>query len=201
MKKASFAIFAAVMFVFLISIPLNAAEYKEQPKTPPFEMSHLVTATATVEAVDQANRTVTVQGPERKVTVKVGDQVQNFSQIKPGDLVNLTYYESLSAQVYKKGETPPTSGIQAKQFGERAAPGQMPAGAVGRQFTITETVASIDKDNNIVVLRAPDGSLDAHKVMDPKQNLAKLDVGDTVVITVTQAMAVSVEEAAGSSQK
>ncbi len=199
MKKMAFGIFAAVLCFSVICIPLHAAEYKESPqapKTPAIEMSHLVTAQATVEAIDQANRTVTLKGPNRMVTVKVGEEVKNLPQIKVGDLVNLTYYESLVAQIYKKGETPPPSGMQAKQYGERAAPGQMPSGTVARQFQITETVQSIDKANNTVMLKAPDGSVDAHKVRDPK-NLDKVEVGDTVLITLTQAVAVSVERAAG----
>lgn len=197
MRKTSFVVFSSVLLVMLFSIPLNAAEYAEPQKTLPIEISHLVTTTATVEAVDLANRTVTLQGPDRTVTVNVGDQVKNLPQVKPGDLVNITYYEALKAQIYKNGETPPSTGIQAKQYSEGAAPGQMPAGTVARQYSITETVQSIDKSNNIVVLKAPDGTLDAHKVLDPK-NLQKLDVGDQVVISLTQAMAVSVERAKNS---
>ncbi len=189
------------MSLFIISIPLHAAEYKEAPsqsapKTPPIETSRLITATATVEAVDQANRTVTLRGPNRTATVKVGDEVKNFDQIKAGDLVNIAYYESMMAQIYKKGETAPPAGIQAKQFKEGAPAGQLPAGTVGRSIQVTATVQSIDKAKNIVVLKTPDGSLEAHQVKDPK-NLQKVEVGDTVLLSLTQAVAVSVERAAG----
>jgi len=196
MKKMTIVIFAAAVCLFIVSAELQAAEYKEAPKTPPIETSRLVTATATVEAVDQANRTVTLKGPNRMVTIKVGDEVKNLPQIRVGDLVNITYYESLIAQIYKKGETPPPSGIQAKQYQEGAAPGQMPGGTAARSIQIAETVQSIDKAKNIIVLKAPDGSLDAHQVKDPG-NLDKVEVGDTVLIRMTQAVAVYVERAAG----
>jgi hypothetical protein len=200
MRKLSF-VFAAILLLFIVSIPLHAAQYKEAPpqsapKTPPIETSRLVATTATVEAVDQANRTVTLKGPNRTVTVKVGDEVKNLPQVKVGDLVNITYYESLVAQIYKKGETLPPSGMQAKQYSEGAPQGQMPAGTVARNIQITETVQSIDKEKNIVVLKAPDGSIDAVQVRDPK-NMDKVEVGDTVLISLTQAVAVSVERAAG----
>lgn len=198
MRKFALVFFVAALCVSLTAIPLHAAEYKEKPasapKTPPIEMTDLVTTTATVEAVDQANRTVTLKGPNRTVTVKVGDEVKNFPQIKVGDLVNITYYESLVAQIYKKGETPPMTGIQAKQYSEGAAPGQMPAGTVARNIKMTAKVESVDKANNLVVLKAPDGSLEAHKVKDPK-NLDKVEVGDTVLISLTQAVAISVDRA------
>lgn len=197
MKKLSIGIIV-VLSLFILSIPLQAAEYKEAaaPKTPPIETSRLVTATATVEAVDVANRTVTLKGPNRTVTITVGEDVKNLPQIKVGDSVDIVYYESLVAQIYKPGEKPPVSGIQAKQYREGAAPGQMPAGTAARSIQILETVQSIDKAKNIVVLKAPDGSLDAHQVKDPK-NLDKVDVGDKVLISLTQAVAVSVERAPG----
>lgn len=201
MKKIKFAIIAAALSLFIISIPLHAAEYKEAPpqsapKTPPIETSRLISTTATVEAVDLANRTVTLRGPNRTVTVKAGDDVKNLDQVKAGDLVNITYYESMMAQIYKKGETPPPSGIQAKQFREGAPAGQMPAGAVARSIQITATVQSIDKAKNIVVLKTPEGNLEAHQAKDPK-NLEKVEVGDTVLLSLTQAVAISVERAAG----
>ncbi len=194
MKKLSIGAFAVALF-FAVSIPLMAAETQEQLKTAPIEMSRLITKTATVEAVDQTNRVVALQGPNGTFNIKVGDEVRNLSQVKPGDIVNIAYYESLAAQVYKKGETPP-SGSQSGQFIDRSAPGAMPGGTLGQSISITETVEAIDRTNNVVTLRAPDGSMDVEKAHNPR-NLDKLDVGDKVVINYTQAVAIAVNRVSG----
>lgn len=192
MKKLSLCVFTAAIFLFVAAISLSFAQM-DQAKTGPFEISRLIKATAKVEAVDQKNREVTLKGPNGPVDIKVGEEVRNFSQIKPGDLVNVAYYESLSAQLYKKGEKLPP-GIQAKQFMGRAAPGELPAGAVGREVTLATEVEGIDKKNNTVTLKTQDGSVAAYKVRDPK-NLDMLSVGDHILFKLTQAAAVSVEKA------
>src|SRR4051812_38109569 len=49
---------------------------------------------ASIEAVDSAKRTVTLKGPGGEiVTLAVGPEVQNFDQIRVGDLVVVRYLE------------------------------------------------------------------------------------------------------------
>jgi Cu/Ag efflux protein CusF len=62
----------------------------------------VVEATATVEAVDLAKRTVTVKGPEGKVkTVKVSDAVKRLNEVKVGDQIVLRYTEAVAISVDK----------------------------------------------------------------------------------------------------
>ena len=59
-----------------------------------------VTVTATVEKIDLATRMVTLRGPDGKsVTFRAGDQVKNLPQVKKGDKVVATYYESVAYEV------------------------------------------------------------------------------------------------------
>lgn len=63
-------------------------------------VANVVKLTAAVEAVDAANRTVTLKGPRGKVvTLPVGQDVKNFDQIKVGDQVEATYTEALAISV------------------------------------------------------------------------------------------------------
>lgn len=152
-----------------------------------------VTATSTVESVDQKTRTVTLRGPDGKlVTVHAGDQVKNLAQVKKGDLVNVTYYESLAYEVKKPGEAQP--GVTTASDVATAKPGAKP-GAVGAQaVTVTSTINAIDKTHETVTLQGPDGNLTTIKVKDPTK-LDKVKVGDLVEITYTEALAIGVEEA------
>ena len=60
--------------------------------------------TASVEAVDSAKRTITVKGPAGNiVTLPVGPEVQNFDQIRVGDLVAVRYLEALTLELKKRG--------------------------------------------------------------------------------------------------
>ncbi|MDZ7596853.1 MAG: hypothetical protein U5J82_00785 [Desulfobacterales bacterium] len=150
------------------------------------------TMTATVESVDLATRMVTLKGPEGKlVEFKVGEEVKNLPQVKVGDQVVTTYYESIAAQILKPGTDP---GVAAQQAVAAAKPGEKPAGAAAQQVTVTATIEAIDENGHYVTLKGPKGKSTAVKVRDPK-NLEGVQVGDTVMITYTEALAISVEPA------
>lgn len=152
-----------------------------------------VTATATVEAVDQTKRLVTLKGPEGNlVTVHADDRVKNLPQVKKGDLVTVTYYESLAYEVKKPGQAEP--GVAVAQDVVTAKPGQKPAAAGAQAVVVTSTIEAIDKKANTVTLKAPDGTSNTIKVRDPSK-LDKVKVGDLVEITYTEALAVAVEAA------
>jgi len=79
-----------------------------------------------------------------------------------------------------------------KEAVARAKPGEKPAGAVAKQVTVTATVEKIDKKKMIATLKGPEG-----KVVDVKvrtQEPGERAGGDQVVITYTEAVAVSVEK-------
>src|SRR5262245_65769976 len=63
-----------------------------------------VRITATVAAVDAVQRSVTLEGPGGDiVTLPVGPEVENFDQIRVGDLVVVRYLRSEERRVGKEG--------------------------------------------------------------------------------------------------
>ena len=115
----------------------------------------------------------------------------NLPQVKVGDLVTVKFYESLAVEVMKPGAV---SGAGEKSAVVRAKPGEMPAGMAARQSTVTATVTGIDKKKSTLTLKGPDGKTVIAKAEDPK-NLDKVKVGDELMITYTEALAISVEKA------
>ena len=76
-----------------------------------------MTITASVEAVDQAERTVTLKGPRgRVVTLPVSEKAKNFDKVKVGDMVVVRYLEALSLELKKNG-----SGIRERSEREGSA--------------------------------------------------------------------------------
>lgn len=174
-----------------------AAETKKaaaEGKKPSVKKEKTTHVTATVEAVDLDNRIVTVKGPEGNlVDIKAGEQVKNLAQVKVGDSVEITYYESIAVKVYKPGEAP--QGTAATVAAERLAkPGEKPAGIAGSQVTITATVESISPKKTSVTLKMADGKYKVVKIKD-KKNLENVKVGDEVVITATETLAIAVKPA------
>lgn len=151
----------------------------------------LVSTTATVKAIDQKTRQVTLQRADGSlIKFRAGDEVRNLAQVKVGDEVKADYYESLAYEVRKPGDAAP--GASTADVAARAALGEKPAGIAGRTTTLTATIAEIDKSAQTVTLRSPDGELMTVKARNP-DNLNRVAVGDLVDITLTEALAISVE--------
>ena len=183
---------------FVLALSLSTGAFAQATKgAAPAEPAKVVkertaVMTATVTAIDLPKRMVTLKGPKGEVrTIKVGEEAVNLPQLKVGDLVTVKYYESLAVEVMKPGT--------ASAAGEKTAiirnkPGEMPGGMAAQQSTVTATVMAIDKKKSTLTLKGPEGNTVVAKVQDPK-NLDKVKVGDELMITYTEALAISVEKA------
>jgi Cu/Ag efflux protein CusF len=156
------------------------------------ETQNVVKMTARVVAIDHKTRMVTLRGPEGDpVTFKVDDAVRNLDQVKKGDQVVASYYESIAIRVHKPGEAEP--GVSTSDASERAALGAMPGAATAQTTSVTARVTKIDKSKPSITLKGPKGKLVTVKVRDPAR-LDKVKVGDLLQITYTQAVAIAVEK-------
>ncbi len=180
--------------------PVAETKKAAEGKKPSVKKERTTQVTATVEAVDLENRIVTVKGPEGNIVdIKAGDQVKNLAQVKVGDTVNITYYESIAVKVYKAGEAPKenTAALGAERL---AKPGEKPSGIARAQVTITATVESISPNKTTATLKMADGKFKVVKI-ENKKNLDNVKVGDEVVITVTETLAIAVKPAKTAKKK
>ncbi len=187
---------AVILFTAFFGMTATAAEYVSSEKTaagkPSVTKEEMVTAMATVKAIDLKNRLVTLEDEEGNTfEVLVGEQARNLPQLRVGDIVETTYRESVAVKVYKPGEVPAVSGGTSMVAG--AKKGEKPGGLAVQQATVTATVVSIDKENQTAVLKGADGKTVTIKVKDPK-NLENVNPGDEVVATYTRALAISVRK-------
>jgi hypothetical protein len=193
MKKGLVVAAAVVLMLSLASGVF--AQYKASAPAAPAEQPRVVreaeaVMTATVVAIDLQKRIVTLKGDDGEVRdIKVGEEAVNLPQVKVGDLVTVKFYESIAVEVIKPGTY---AGTGEKTAIVRAKPGEMPGGMAARQVTVTATITAIDKQKSTISLKGPEGNLTTVKVQDPA-NLDKVKVGDELMITYTEALAISVE--------
>ncbi|MDO9596089.1 MAG: hypothetical protein Q7J47_00055 [Azoarcus sp.] len=156
-------------------------------------MMEAVQASAKVTAIDKANRTITLKGPEGRVfNVVAGDQVRNFTQIAVGDEVVVEYIRALSLQVRKGGglrERTESSGAA------RAMPGDKPAGIVGREVKTVADVIAVDPKKSTITLKGPDGNILELDVRNP-DHFKVVKVGDQVEADYIESLAIAVEPVA-----
>jgi len=75
-----------------------------------------VTKTATVQKIDQKTRHVTLRRPDgTKFTIVVDPEVHNLPQVKKGDVVRVTYRESIAYEVKKSDQAHPATGSASRR--------------------------------------------------------------------------------------
>jgi Cu/Ag efflux protein CusF len=158
---------------------------------PSGRLENTIQARATVTAIDLQQREVTLKDEKgQEVVVEVSDEVKNLDQIKVGDQVQASYTEALAWQVKPAGQGSP--GVSTNADVTTSKPGSKPGATVGRTVNLTATITAIDLVNGTVTLTGPGGQSQTIKARDPA-NLKKVQVGDLVDITYTEAVAISVK--------
>jgi hypothetical protein len=158
-----------------------------------------MTATATVQSVNPADRTVVLQHPDGSLTTyECGSEVRNFDQIKVGDQVTATVAESLALGLMKGGGIPIGAGTSSAIV--RAPLGAKPGGKIVDTVGFTAKVMSVDAQNRKVTLQTVDGQTQTVKV-GPDINLANVNPGDDVGVRVTRAFAIAVTPPAAAPAK
>jgi hypothetical protein len=151
-----------------------------------------VRETATVAAIDASKRTVNLKFENgRTQTYKLDKAVKNFDQIKVGDKVSATYFESVAVFVRKSGEKPAAAEVQTVTV---APKGAKPGVLITDTFEITAKVEAIDYKMRAVVLKGPEGNMRIFPVDKSVKDFKNVKAGDEVVLRVTEATAIAVEK-------
>ena len=177
------------LLLMLLMAGLSACGKPAPEQKLSIERGSSVLLTATVEAIDLKTRKVTLRGEQGKVfTVQAGPEVVNLPQV--GDKVEVEYLESLMVRKADQGEIRDENTMIVGN----AEPGDKPAGMRITESATSAQIVAIDTVRGSVTLRMPDRSILVVKAREP-ENLKKVKVGDTIVITYTEALAVSVKPA------
>lgn len=146
--------------------------------------------TAVVTAINQASRKLTLMSQDGiKQTVKVGPDAVNFDRIRVGDRLNVRLTEELVVKMAGPGE-PATDG--AASLVALAPKGAKPGALMAETTQVTATVRAIDRDKRTATLRFEDGTIKTFPVREDV-DLGKRKVGEKVLFTVTETLAVSVK--------
>lgn len=192
MRKSLITASLALCFISLPALAQQAPVGIAMESNTPGEVSMIeaVQASALVTAIDEATRTITLQGPEGRIfNVFAGEQVKNFAQIAVGDEVIVDYIHALSLHVRKGG------GVRERSESSGAAsamPGEKPAGIVGREIRIVADVIAVDSKKSTLTLKGPEGNIVVLDVRNP-DHFAVVKVGDQIEADYVESLAIAVE--------
>lgn len=181
----------AISIFMAVSVAWAGEAESEKKEKPYIYTTQTMNVTAEVEAVNHETREVTLRGPEgNTVSFVAGDDVRNLAQVSVGDIVTVEYLQSSTIEVIDNPGL--EAGVGELAAAARAEEGEMPGGVVMDTVVVTATVEDINIEANTFKLKWADESVEEFVARNP-ENLKKADVGDLVVMTYTQAVAISVQ--------
>ena len=176
----------------------NPAPAPAASKEPPLtrEDTALVTVTAKVEAIDVPSREITLRGPMGNVeTFIVDEKVKRLAEVKVGDEVTADYYVSLVGELRAPTAEEKAAPFAVVEASARAPKGTSPAGGHLQVLRMVATVTALDPATRGVTVKGPRGNEVTVRARE-EENFKRLHVGDTIVVTYTQALAVSLNKVA-----
>jgi hypothetical protein len=171
----------------------KGAQAAERAEATSGEMSQTESLRATVQAVDEANRTVTLRDERgRPFEVEAGPGVE-LSRLRANDTVLVVYQESLAFSLQD-----PDSASAEKEPAtvEESTRRRIPDGVqFGRQIKTTVEIVSVASDGTEATIRVPEGAVRTVQVADAsnQEKVAKMRPGDSVDVTYTERLNVEVD--------
>ena len=184
MKTKLITLLALLAFVVLPTIG-HAARGTEE-----VVLEEMETMKAEVIGIDKKDRQLELMDSSGYIfNVEVSDQAQNFDRIKVGDMIKVSYYDSVAIYMGRKGAQPEED---AALVVARAKKGEMPGAYAIGAIDASAKVIKINRKHRKVTLQGPDGKKFHTKVGKDVKAFDNLKVGDTIHVRYTEAIAISV---------
>jgi len=162
-----------------------------------FEDFVAVSVEATVKDIDPATRMITLSAQDGKeYKFRAEESVKRFNEIKKGDVVVVDYFESLTLELREPTAAEKMNPTTVFEGAERQ-PANLPPGVGGiRTINTIVKVIDIDQEANTVTIVGPEGREVTVKARHPER-LKKLTIGETIAVSYTEAVAVSIQPRKG----
>ena len=187
---------AALMLLMSLSFGLQADNHagSEAATYPAGERAAVVTAIAEVASVNYETREVGLKGPDGDVViVKAGEDITRLEEIEVGDGIRATYVTALAAELREPTEAELMMPWVVVTDEARTVEGETPAGGMARTIRAVCTIEGMNRLTRTVMIQDPRGL--AHVIGDVQpETFPLLSLGQQVIITFTEAVALSLEE-------
>lgn len=154
----------------------------------------LTSASATVTAIDQRTREVTLKDDADGAifTVVAGPEIRNLAQVSTGDHVTIDYYRAVTVGIADPNDP---GDVMTSAAAARSPQGGMPGAAAVVSKSMVVQVLSYDRDSGIARYQMPDGHVRTSVVPPDLRSFADTrGPGSRVLLTVTEAAAVTMTE-------
>ncbi len=185
----------------LIALTLGSWQLAAQAEDEPKGRSTTLQVEAEIVAIDHKTREMSLKTPMGEtVTLTASDDIKRFNEFEKGDLVVTTYMASLEGDLRA-----PTEEEKAEPWIELDAAAiaeldELPGAGVGRVIQAVCTIEGMNRALGTVTIMDPRGNLHLIGDVEPEK-MEGVSLGDTIIVTYTEAVAIQLEKKVAAAAK
>ena len=182
---------AAIFAASLYTLPASAAQNEEASGNMRVEA---VSIAAEVIAIDHDTRELSVRSPLGEIiTITAGEQIERLNEIAVGDSIVITYIASLEGELRKPTEEELAEPWVELDAAAIASKDMEPGALVGTVIRAVCTIEGMNRVTRTIMIKDPRGKY--HMIADVEpEKMEGVTLGTTIVLTYTQAVAVSLKK-------
>ncbi|TYA54830.1 hypothetical protein [Formosa maritima] len=181
------------LIVFLLIAQISFSQDKETTLEDK-EVWDLVEMQGTITDINKDTREVTIIGSKGELhTITAGEEVKRFDDIEVGDVITFDFYKYMKAEFRQPTEEELENPIVVVTEGAKAPADMKPGAVLGAIVQAVVTIQVINLPFMYVNIQGPEGSFTTIHMKD-KELIQKLHVGQVVILTYAEAMAITLEK-------
>jgi hypothetical protein len=185
-----------ICFSLLILLAFFSISTYGQDTMAPREKWSLESAEGKVTAINKDTREITLKGADGDLfTITASDAVERFDEISVGDLVTFDYYTSMKAEFRAPTAEELEEPLVVLVDGVKAPEGMDPGAIIGAQVKAVVTIEILNRPSMIATVKGPRGNYTSIP-MEDEELMTQLHIGQVVILTYTEAVAVTLEKVA-----
>lgn len=158
------------------------------------EKWELVEMQGTITEINKETREISIIGSKGELhTVTAGEEVERFDDIEVGDVITFDFYKYMKAEFRNPTEEELENPLVIVTEEAEAPADMKPGAALGAIVQAVVTIQVINLPFMYVNIEGPNGNFTTIHMKD-KELIQKLHVGQVVILTYAEAMAITLEK-------
>ena len=180
--------------IVIIMIASLTGSIYAQDKRPSREKWEEVSMQGTVTEINAETREITLMGTDGGLmTVTAGEDVERFDEIAVDDVIRFDYYTYLKAEFRDPTPEEVAEPLQIMAEAGKAPEGMDPAAVVGAVVKAVVTIEALNRPFMIATVSGPNGNY-VSIPMEDEELMKELHIGEVLILTYAEAMAVELEK-------
>lgn len=183
-----------LLFMAMVFLSINTYGQDKEETRPDRERYIVVEMQGTVTAINPETREITLMGTDGGLqTITAGEAVERFDEIAVNDILKFEYLTYLKAEFRAPTPEEVEEPLQVMAEAGKAPEGMDPAGVIGAVVKAVVTIEALNRPYMMATVSGPAGNY-VSIPMEDEELMTELRIGQVLILTYAEAMAIALEK-------